>query len=245
MAVREEGFAGAAVAELRARIEAVRARIRQAAERSGRDPATVRLVLATKTVPATRLRAAALAGATAFGENRAQELRDKAPALSDLEVEWHFIGHLQTNKVKDVLPYIRLLHSLDRPTLAEALNRRLEREGRTLEVLLQVNTSGEESKFGVAPEAALPFYKEVVRLPALRVRGFMTIGAHTNDEAAVRESFRRLREIRDRALALGLGETPPVELSMGMSGDLELAVEEGATIVRVGSAIFGPRPPAG
>lgn len=219
----------------------MRARIHQACHRAGRPPQDVNLILVTKTVPHERIREALLTGECLLGENKAQELREKAPALKDTPARWHFIGQLQSNKLKDVLPWVEMIHSIDRLSLAEKLNQRLTEENRRLPVLLQVNTSYEASKAGVAPEQALELLQRVAELPALQLRGLMTIGALSEDEQTVRDSFRRLAELRDRARQLPLPEPELPELSMGMSGDFEWAIEEGATLVRVGSAIFGAR----
>lgn len=210
-----------------------------ACQRAGRPSESARLILVTKTVSAERIRPALAAGAILLGENKAQELKQKAPELQDTPARWHFIGHLQSNKLKDVLPWIEMLHSLDSLTLAQKLADKLQAEQRRLPVLIQVNTSYEASKSGVAPEACLDLLRRIHEIPALALRGLMTIGAHSEDEARVRDGFKRLRELRDQAAsALAM---PLPELSMGMSGDYEWAIEEGATLVRVGSAIFGAR----
>lgn len=210
-----------------------------ACQRAGRPSESARLILVTKTVSAERIRPALAAGAILLGENKAQELKQKAPELQDTPARWHFIGHLQSNKLKDVLPWIEMLHSLDSLALAQKLGDKLRAEQRRLPVLVQVNTSYEASKSGVAPEACLDLLRRIHQIPALELRGLMTIGAHSEDESRVRDGFRRLRELRDQASsALAM---PLPELSMGMSGDYEWAIEEGATLVRVGSAIFGAR----
>ncbi|WP_051426502.1 YggS family pyridoxal phosphate-dependent enzyme [Jiangella gansuensis] len=231
-----------AESDIRANYAAVRARVDDACRAAGRSPDDVRLLLATKTQPAERVAAAIAAGARLIGENRVQELAEKDAALAALPCERHFIGHLQTNKVNQVLRYVSCVQSVDGADLADRLQRRLEALDRTLEVLIQVNTSGETSKFGVAPGEAVELVAAVARRDRLRVRGLMTVGLQSPDADAVRASYRALRQARDRARdAVGL-ELPV--LSMGMSGDLESAVAEGATMVRVGSAVFGPRPPA-
>lgn len=215
-----------------------------AARRVGRDPAAVQLVAVSKTVPAERIRELAAAGQQVFGENRAQELVAKADALQNLGLVWHMVGHLQRNKVRHVAGRIAMLHSLDSLALAQELDRRLERVGRRLAVLIEVNTSGEPTKFGVQPEAIPSLIQEVARIPSLEIQGLMTIGPNTRDESAVRQAFRLLagwfRRVREGGMA-GAGFQ---HLSMGMSGDFEWAIEEGATMVRVGTALFGPRPPA-
>lgn len=226
---------------IRERLNGVRDRIERATISAGREPGSVRLLLATKTVPPERIRIAIEAGADLVGENRVQEVKPKYEALADLEYERHFIGHLQSNKINALVPYVSCIQSLDRLSLADKLQARLEREGETREVLIQVNTSGEESKFGIEPDDAVEFAREISKRDALRVKGLMTIGLFSDDPEATRPSLAALRgtaaEIRDTAIE----GVEMRELSMGMSGDLEMAIEEGSTIVRVGSAVFGER----
>lgn len=217
-------------------------RIAQACARAGREPSEVRLLPVSKTVAADRLREAFAAGLTEFGENKIQEAGAKAERLAELPVTWSIIGHLQTNKVKYAARFAREFQALDSLRLAAALDRRLQIEGRGLDVLVQVNTSGEASKFGLPPDAVSEFLRQLPAFSALRVRGLMTLAVFDPDTVRVRACFRVLRTLRDR-----LRDTAPPavqlnELSMGMSGDFEIAIEEGATIVRVGQAIFGPRP---
>jgi pyridoxal phosphate enzyme (YggS family) len=187
------------------------------------------------------IRVAIEAGASLVAENRVQEVRPKFEALADLDYERHFIGHLQSNKINALVPYVSCIQSLDRLSLAKKLQSRLEREGETREVLLQVNTSGEDSKFGLAPADLKEFVSRVSRFDALKIRGLMTIGLFTEDPELARPSLRRLRELRDQVRQLNLDQVGMDELSMGMSGDLEVAIAEGSTIVRVGSAVFGAR----
>ncbi len=222
-----------------ANLATVKARIAAAAERSGRAAAAVRLVLVTKTIAPERVAEAIAAGQHDLGENKVQEGLRKSKALAAERLRWSMIGHLQSNKVKDVLRFAGEVQSLDRLSLAAALDRRLQRLGHGLDVLVQVNTSGEASKYGLSPEEVSAFLKELPAFTALRPRGFMTLATFTADEAEVRRCFHLLRDIRDRAR-----EAMPAlaELSMGMSGDYQWAIEEGATIVRVGQAVFGPRP---
>lgn len=225
--------------ELAQRLAEVTARMQAACQRASRSPASVRLIVVSKTVPVPRLREALAAGAFLLGENKAQELREKAPQLLDTGAHWHFIGQLQTNKIKDILPWTDLLHSLDRLELAQKLSARLVALGRELPVLVQVNTSAEDSKAGVDPADALELLKRVADLPGLKLQGLMTIGGLGGTELQTRDCFRRLVELQQAAQNHDL---PPLfELSMGMSGDFEWAIEEGATLVRVGSAIFGER----
>jgi len=227
---------------IRENISRVRDRIGAACERSGRDPSSVRLLLATKTVPPERVRVAIEAGERLVAENRVQEVRPKFEALRDLDYERHFIGHLQSNKINALVPYVSCIQTLDRMSLARKLQNRLEREGESMDVLIQVNTSGEESKAGLEPAGLEGFVREVSGLDALRVRGLMTIGLNTEDPEDARESLALLRRLSEEVDQLGIDGVQMEELSMGMTGDLEVAVEEGSTIVRVGSAIFGSRP---
>jgi PLP dependent protein len=198
-------------------------------------------MLVTKTVPVERIAQALACGETLLGENKVQEGLSKALALKESPACWHFIGHLQSNKIKEVLKFAEMIHSVDRLDLAQKLNQRLQVEGRSLDILIQVNTSYEQSKFGVAPQDALELIQRVAELPYLRLRGLMTIGLFSEQEQAVRDCFKRLRALQAEAQALALPQTFGEILSMGMSGDFEWAIEEGATLVRVGSRIFGSR----
>ena len=191
-----------------------------------------------------RIREAMALGLTRFGENRVQEIRQKQAELADSGIQWVAIGHLQTNKAKDVARLASEVQSLDRPELAHALERRLQHEGRAIDVLVQVKTSREPSKYGLEPQALLPFLRELRACPALRVRGLMTLAILSKDADEVRACFRGLRELRDRLRQEAPDGIGMDELSMGMSGDFEMAIEEGATTVRVGTAIFGARPTA-
>jgi pyridoxal phosphate enzyme (YggS family) len=228
-------------AAIRDRLQAVRDRISAATSAAGREPGSVRLLLATKTVPPERIRVAIEAGADLVGENRVQEVRPKYEALTDLDYERHFIGHLQSNKINALVPYVSCIQSLDRLSLANKLQARLEREGETREVLIQVNTSGEESKFGIEPGDAVDFAREVASRDALVVTGLMTIGLFSDDPEVTRPSLITLRETAEAIRQASIDGIEMRELSMGMSGDLDVAIEEGATIVRVGSAVFGER----
>ena len=235
--------------QLAARLDDVLARIDAAAGRVGRDGRGITVLLATKMrTPAEIAVAVELLRERdrriAVGENRAQEIAKHAdPLLADNGVPRHFIGRLQTNKARDVVAFAGTIHSVDREGIADALERRAGTAGVQRDVLVQVNTSGEDSKGGFAPtvQAIAPMVERLRASSALRPVGLMTIGANTSDAAAVRASLRQLRELRD-AVRAQLGAEELTELSMGMSGDLEIAAEEGATIVRVGSAIFGARP---
>lgn len=220
----------------------VRERIATATGAAGRTDA-VRLLLAVKTVDAGRIREALATGEQLIGHNRAQELRAVEPELTDVAHECHFIGHLQSNKVNQVMAWADCVQSVDSLRLAERLDRAAGNRGRDLDVLVQVNTSGEDTKAGVAPVEAVALAEQVAALAHLRLRGFMTIGANTADQDAVRASYDALARIRDRVAGSGTpGTEGATELSMGMSGDLEVAIAAGATMVRVGSAVFGARP---
>ena len=222
-------------------IQDIQAKIAQACARADRPDKNCQLIAVSKVQPQEKLQAALEAGHRLFGENRVQEVRPKFEALADLEYERHFIGHLQSNKVNALVPYVGCIESLDRLSLADRLQKRLEREGETREVLIQVNTSGEESKFGIEPEEAFGFVREVASRDALRIRGLMTIGLFAEDPEVSRPSLAALRETAERIRSESIEGVEMTELSMGMSGDLEVAIEEGATIVRVGSAVFGER----
>lgn len=224
------------------RLAAVRSRMTAACLRAGRDPDGVRLLPVSKTVTVERLRAAVAAGMSALGENKVQEAKTKAEALRDLPVSWSIVGHLQTNKAKEVARFADEFQALDSLRVAEALERRLEIEGRTLDVLVQINTSGEASKFGLAPEDVARFARQLPGFSRLRVGGLMTLAVFSAEEERVRRCFRLLRDIRERLRQDGPAGLAFDALSMGMSGDFEIAIEEGATIVRVGQAIFGSRP---
>lgn len=221
----------------------IRERINNACRETGRDPGEVQLLLATKTVPAEKIRIALQAGQTLIAENKVQELKEKYEALKEMPHTSHFIGHLQTNKIKDLLKYdVSCVQSLDRFDLAEKLQQRLKAQNKTLDVLIQVNTSNEESKFGTSPDKAIDLVKQVAQLDTLKIKGLMTIGLFSADAGKIRECFRRLKDIQQKIIALEIPGVEMKELSMGMSGDLEIAVAEGATLVRVGTAVFGQRP---
>lgn len=232
-------FGSDPVSAFAANLKAVQERIAAACQRCGRSPADVRLLPVTKTVPAHVLRLTYAAGIADFGENKIQEARDKQAVLDDLPIRWSIIGHLQTNKVKYLVRFAVEFHALDSVRLAEELNRRLEAQGRDLDVFVQVNTSGETSKYGLHPDELMNFVEHLPDYPRLKPRGLMTLAIFSADTERVRTCFRLLRDLRDRAAAIHLDLT---QLSMGMSGDFETAIEEGANVVRVGQAIFGARP---
>jgi pyridoxal phosphate enzyme (YggS family) len=216
----------------------VRATIAAACRKVGRDPQAVRLVAVSKTVDAERVREAIAAGQDIFGENYLQEAKDKI-AILGRQVSWHLVGHLQTNKAKLAVALFDLIHAVDRLKLARALDTAAAGLGTVQDVLLQVNQGGEDTKSGVAPAAAPALVQEVARLPHLRLLGLMTMPPWFANPEEVRPYFKALRELRDRLR--DLSGLPLTELSMGMSGDFAVAVEEGATLVRVGTAIFGHR----
>lgn len=222
-------------------LEEVRKRLEAAARRAGRDPAAVRCVAVSKTVDLDRVREAVAAGHRLFGENYLQEAKNKIAALGP-EVSWHFVGHLQSKKARGVVELFHLIHSLDRLKLAQALEEAAARMGKVQEVLVQVDLAGEETKSGAPPEEVPDLLREIAQLPHLKVLGLMTMPPWFADPEAVRPYFRALRELRDRLRHLQVVDSPLNELSMGMSGDFEVAIEEGATLVRVGTAIFGSRP---
>jgi PLP dependent protein len=213
-------------------IERVRERSEAAAKRAGRQPEDVRLVAVSKTVEPERIEAALTAGQMCFGESKVQEAKAKIPAVSG-RAHWHLVGHLQTNKAREAVALFELIHSVDSVKLAAELNKWAERAGKTQAILLEINVSGEASKFGLKPEDLDAALNEINKLPRLEVQGLMTIAPFKENAEEVRPDFRRLRELRD---ATGLRE-----LSMGMTHDFEIAIEEGATLVRIGTAIFGER----
>jgi PLP dependent protein len=223
-----------------AALQSVRARIARAAEQAGRDPGSVRLLAVSKQQPAALVRAAAAAGQTEFGENYVQEGIDKVAALADVPgLAWHFIGQLQGNKTRAVAECFDWVHTVDRERIASRLSAQRPRDAAPLQVLLQVRLAEEPGKGGVTPAAASALATAVTALPRLRLRGLMCIPPPVVDPEARRRPFRQLRELLESLNAAGHALDT---LSMGMSDDLEAAVLEGATIVRVGTAIFGPRP---
>jgi pyridoxal phosphate enzyme (YggS family) len=228
--------------DLSARLDALQARLSAACARAGRDPVTVTLLAVSKGQPPEAVRAAVDLGVTSFGENRVQEARAKIP-LCPARTRWHMIGHLQSNKCRDAVQWFAMVESVDSLALAHELQKWADKAAKTLPILLEVNVAGESSKFGYKPEALLADLVELNALPRLELHGLMTVAPWTSDAEKVRPVFRRLREIKsDCEQELGV---PLPHLSMGMSGDFEVALEEGATIVRIGTALFGPRSRAG
>jgi len=218
----------------------IQERIHCAAERSGRDPDSVRLVAVSKTQHADAIAAAGEAGQRIFGENYVQEFMEKAPLLPE-SIQWHFIGALQSNKVKYLSGLTSLIHSVDRISLAREIDRQWEKAGKVCDILLQVNISGEETKSGTTVSGAIELAREASALPNLRIRGLMTMPPFFDEPERARPCFRALRLLADTIEAQKIPGVSMAELSMGMSGDFEVAIEEGATLVRVGTAIFGER----
>ncbi|WMJ69584.1 YggS family pyridoxal phosphate-dependent enzyme [Stenotrophomonas sp. 24(2023)] len=230
------------VEQIAANLAAVRHRITTACQRAGRDPASVRLLPVSKTVDEARLRMAYAAGCRQLGENKVQEAQHKADAMADLtDLQWSVIGHLQTNKARQVARFAREFQALDSLRVAEVLQQRLQHEDRTLDVFVQVNTSDEASKYGLEPEAVAGFLQQLPAFDRLHVRGLMTLALFTPEVDRVRACFVRLRTLRDQLRDNAPAGIDLDGLSMGMSGDFEVAIEEGATVVRVGQAIFGAR----
>lgn len=225
-------------------IETIRTRIRAAAERVGRDPGSVRLVAVSKHQPLAAIREAMAAGQVIFGENYLQEAQEKVAALGQ-GVAWHCIGHLQSNKARIAAEIFACIETIDRLKLAIALETRLAELGKTMPVLIQVNVGGEAQKAGIAPEKAGLLCRELQQFPHLRLQGLMTMPPFVENPEESRGCFRQLRLLGEELAVQGLlGLHGPVQLSMGMSGDFEVAIEEGATLVRVGTALFGERNPA-
>lgn len=223
-------------------LKTILSRIENACKSCNRDPNSVRLLMATKTVDPENIITAFDFGQTLIGENRIQEVKSKYEALKGFQHEKHFIGHLQTNKIKDILRYgVTCVESVDRIDLAEKLHQRLTFENKKLDVFIQINTSYEESKFGADPKDAIELVKQVSKLETLNIKGLMTIGLFSAETEKVRKCFKMLKDFQNKINELNLPNVNVKELSMGMSGDLETAIEEGSTIVRVGTAIFGER----
>lgn len=230
-----------AVALLTARVRVVRQRIAAAARRAERAPEAVLLVAVTKTVPPATIAAACALGVSTCGENRVQEASSKVAALAGVGIHWELIGHLQRNKAAQALDMFERIQSVDSLALAQTLSRLAAARGRTLPILLEVNVAGEASKFGFAPDTLTDAAREITRLPHLRPEGLMTVAPMASDPAAVRPIFRHLRALREVLRAAAPTDDGWPQLSMGMSDDFAVAIEEGATIVRLGRAIFGAR----
>ena len=222
-------------------LKTIHSRIDRACEKANRNTEEVRLLLATKTVDAEKILYALEQGESLIGENKVQELTQKCTYVEKMNPEVHFIGHLQTNKIKEVIKWASCIESIDRFDLAEKLHQRLTFEKKQIDIYIQVNTSYEESKFGVAPENAIELIRQVSALDTIHIKGLMTIGLFSAEAEKVRKCFQLLKSIQKEGMELNLPNVDLKELSMGMSGDLEIAIEEGATIIRVGTAIFGER----
>jgi pyridoxal phosphate enzyme (YggS family) len=226
---------------IKERLEKVKDRIKKAAEACNRNPQTIRLVAVSKTVPADRVREAIEAGVKNLGENYVQEAREKINSLTDFPVNWHFIGHLQTNKAKYAVRLFDLIHSVDSLKLSRELNKQAQKNGKIQQILIQVNISREETKSGISVDEAINLVDEISHLQNLSIKGFMTMPPYFNQPERVRPFFSALRELRDQIKEKAIPNMSMDELSMGMTGDFEAAIEEGATMVRVGTAIFGER----
>jgi len=222
-------------------IDRIREKISRACARAGRTPSEVTLLAVAKTFPAGAVREAIEAGVTDIGENYVQELLAKRGVLPGAAVRWHFIGHLQSNKVRQIAPWIHMIHAVDSAALAIEIDRRASKEGRVIECLIEVNTTGERTKFGAAPAQVAPLVRSLSSCDSISLAGLMTIGPFLPDPEGSRPMFRRLRQLRDEIAALGQANVSMRHLSMGMTGDFEVAIDEGATLIRIGTAIFGPR----
>jgi pyridoxal phosphate enzyme (YggS family) len=219
-------------------LNSIQQRIRAACQRAGREPDSVTLLAVSKTHPPDTIQVAADCGLIFFGENKVQEAKAKIP-LCPGKLRWHFIGHLQSNKCRDAVELFEMIQSVDSLPLAREISKRCEQAAKTMPVLLEVNLAGEASKFGYKPEQLLAELKEINSLTRIEIRGLMTVPPWSPDAEDSRPHFRRLRELKTQCEKI-LGAPLP-HLSMGMSGDFEIAIEEGATMVRIGTALFGPR----
>ncbi|MCO7185974.1 YggS family pyridoxal phosphate-dependent enzyme [Tenacibaculum sp. XPcli2-G] len=222
-------------------LSVIHQRIQFACKKANRNPEDVRLLLATKTVNTDKINFALEQGETLVGENKVQELKQKCNAIKQLQPEVHFIGHLQSNKIKEVIKWASCIESIDRLSVAQKLHQRLTFEEKEIDVYIQVNTSFEESKFGAKPEETIELVKKISEFKNIHIKGLMTIGLLSSESDEVRKCFQLLKQLQEEIKALQIPNVEMNELSMGMSGDLEIAIEEGATIVRVGTAIFGER----
>jgi pyridoxal phosphate enzyme (YggS family) len=225
-------------------VEIVKRRIREVCQRCGRDPSNVLVVGITKTFGPPKIQEAIAAGLFDIGESYVQELDEKRLLVADDRVRWHFVGHLQSNKVKYIAGYVHLIHSVDNVRVAKEIQKRGEGADRTIDVLVEVHTTEEATKSGVNPEQAVALVREISQFPRIRVRGLMTMGPFSDDPNDSRPSFRQLRGLKQAIERERLENVSMEHLSMGMSHDFEVGIEEGATIVRIGTAIFGDRSPA-
>ncbi len=222
-------------------VEKIRGRIDQACRKAGRQASDVTLLAVSKTFPAASVGEVVSCGVTDIGENYVQELLAKKEALADERIRWHFIGHLQSNKVKYIAGWIHLIHAVDSTSLAEEINKKAESAGRIIDILLEVNSTGEESKFGISPRDAEGLVRSVEHCENIRVCGLMTMSLFLPDPEGSRPYYRSMSKLRDRLSRLDQKNVDMKHLSMGMTGDFEVAIEEGATIVRIGTALFGKR----
>ena len=217
-------------------------RIETACINSGRNSKEIKLLMATKTVSAENIKLAFNAGQRLIGENKVQEIAQKYDSLKGLEHEVHFIGHLQTNKIKDILKYnVSCIQSIDNIRLANKLQNKLDNEDKEIDIFIQVNTTNEDTKFGVSPDGLIYLVKQISLLDRIHIKGLMTIGLFSSDYVKVRSCYRLLKELQQKVIQSNISNVNMSELSMGMSNHLEIAIEEGATMVRVGTAIFGDR----
>lgn len=221
-------------------IRSVEERILAACERAGRPREDVTLICVTKTKPVEDLRQAYDAGQRVFGENRVQEIIEKFPQLPE-DIQWHMIGHLQRNKVKYLMDRAVMIHSVDSAALAQTISREAVKAGRVMDILLEVNAAGEESKFGLSYDRVLPLIREIAPLPGIHICGLMTVPPYTENPETSRVYFKKLRELSVDIASQSIDNVSMHTLSMGMTGDFEVAIEEGATHIRVGTAIFGAR----
>jgi PLP dependent protein len=222
-------------------IRDIRQRIAHACSRAGRKPSEVTLVGVAKTFSSTMVREAVHAGLEDIGENYVQELLEKKAQFANETIRWHFIGHLQSNKVKYIAEWIHLIHAIDNVGVAREINKRAAKTNRRIEALVEVNTTAESSKFGVLPETAMQFVQSLAGFSNISIGGLMTIGPFLPDPESSRPMFRQLRKLKEEIAGLGQENVTMRHLSMGMTGDFEVAIEEGATLVRIGTAIFGSR----
>jgi len=220
-------------------LEKIAEKIRLKLELAGRDSGDITMVAVTKTVEEDRIREAIASGVRIIGENRVQEAKDKYAKLGN-EVIWHLVGHLQTNKAKDAVKIFDLIHSVDSVKLAKEIDKEARKVGKVQKVLIEVNLSGEETKYGLSPEEVIPFLKDISELPNMKVEGLMTMAPFYENPEDCRPYFRRLKELMEKVKARKIENVEMKYLSMGMTNDYEVAIEEGSNMVRIGRAIFGP-----
>jgi PLP dependent protein len=222
-------------------LKILRKRIEKSCQKSGRKVEDVQLIAVSKTFPVEMIQEAIITGQADFGENFVQELRGKRPLLEGQPLRWHFIGHLQSNKVKYIADYIHLIHSVDDLTLGKEISKRAAQHNRVQDILVEVHTTDEASKYGVQPAKTAELVKDLALLPHLRVCGLMTMGPFSDDPNDSRASFRQAAEVQKQIVKEGIERVQMHHLSMGMTHDFEVAIEEGATLIRIGTAIFGAR----